>query len=92
MPANVIGSNRTWAIYRIAGAILYFGLIGWLTLGIAFVLAGVWAVGDLLMKLALNRRLEWGKAWPEAMLRWNYNFILWTVGMEMWPGWFGWMP
>jgi len=92
MPANVIGSNRTWAIYRIAGAIVYFFFVSWLTLGIAFVLATLWAIGDLSMKLVLNRRLEWGKAWPEATLRWNYQMIYWIFGFEMWPGWFGWMP
>jgi len=93
MPATQrIGERRTWALYRIVGAIVYFGFVSWLTLGIAFVLAAVWAIGDIVKKLIWNERLKWGKAWPEATLRWNYEMIYWILGFEMFPGWLGWMP
>jgi len=93
MPVTeTIGERRTWAIYRIVGAIVFLGFVSPISLTIAFVLAGLWATGDIIKKLIWNERLMWGKAWPEAMLRWNYDIIYFIVGFEEWPGWMGWMP
>lgn len=87
-----VGENRTGAVYRIVGGIVYFLFVGWITSTLAAVIAGLYAAGDLVMKLVLNRRLKFGRAWANSTLRWNYDIVLWVAGLEAYPGTFGWMP
>lgn len=88
---NSIGSNRAWALFRVTVAILYLAL-GWIPAMIAFAIGTVYFIGDIVLKLTVNRRMEFLRPWARSTLAWNYDLILWIFGVERWPGWMGWTP
>ncbi|WP_157884856.1 hypothetical protein [Halorubrum aethiopicum] len=88
---NSIGSNRAWALARLGMAVLYI-ILGWIPATIAFVIGAVYFLGDITLKLTVNRRMEFLKPWARSTLVWNYDLILWIFGVEDWPGWMGWTP
>jgi len=94
MPATEsLGKTRVSAVYRLAAFLLWLFVLSWTTLTVAFVVSGVWAVGNFLYMIVLNDELMWGKAWAESTLRWNYEFLYYSIGIESdFPGWMGWMP
>ena len=88
---NSIGSNRAWALARIVGGILYLAL-GWIPVTVGMIVGFVYFLGDISLKLTVNRRMEFLRPWAKSTLVWNYDLVLWIFGVEDWPGWMGWTP
>ena len=88
-----VGKNRVSALYRLGAGLLWFFVLSWTTLTVAFIISGVWAVLNLGSMLLLNDDITWGKAWAESTLRWNYEFLYYSLSIEReFPGWMGWIP
>lgn len=88
---NSIGSNRAWALARLTFGILYLA-VGWIPASIGFAVGLVYFIGDIVLKVTLNRRMEFLRPWARSTLVWNYDLVLWIFGVEEWPGWMGWTP
>jgi|AntDeeMinimDraft_4_1070355.scaffolds.fasta_scaffold00376_10 hypothetical protein len=93
MPATEsLGKNRTDALYQAGAFLIWLFVLSWTTLTVGFTIAIVWASLNFIWKIVLDEELTWGRAWAESTLRWNYQFLYYSLGMEDFPGWMSWMP
>ena len=92
MSTSRVGNERVSGFWRVVGAILYFGLIGWVFAGVATILAAIFAIVDIAMRIVLNRRLNWGESWPRSVFDWNVDLLYWMFFGRPFPGLMGFVP